>query len=135
MTAGGNWRIDWVATVALLRAVGHVLHKVDGSASEVARTAIAAAWQRWESDPADAIFRDFIDQERNTVLKEYELGSAAPAYLQTEDGGRILLEDGSGAILLEQPSLEPVREALQWWEEQLDLLEAEIASPGEGTSQ
>lgn len=126
MASGGNWRLDWAATVALLRAVGHVLHKVDGKQGAATKTAIDAAWSRWKKDPKDAIFRDFIEQERNSVLKEYEIGSQAPAYLLTEDGGRIRLEDGSGALLLEQPDVERVDEALRWWEQQLSAIEAAL---------
>jgi hypothetical protein len=126
LASGGNWRVDWLATIALLRAVGHVLSKVDGGADR-AKAAIEAAWEQWKTDPADAIFRDFIEQERNTVLKEYVLGSTAPAFLLKEDGGRLFLENGSGALLLEQPSLGPVEEALRWWEEQLDAIEALLA--------
>jgi hypothetical protein len=127
LKAGGNWRIDWVATVALLRVVGHVLDKVDATASADAKAAIAAAWTQWKTDPDDAIFRDFIDPERNIVLKEYELGTYAPAYLLKADGGRLLLADGSGAILLEQPNLDRVYDALQWWETQLTAIETKLA--------
>jgi hypothetical protein len=30
---GAEWRRRWIVTVVLLRAVGHVLEKVDGAAS------------------------------------------------------------------------------------------------------
>jgi hypothetical protein len=33
VASGGNYRIDWAGTVALLRMVGHVLHKVDAQAN------------------------------------------------------------------------------------------------------
>jgi hypothetical protein len=67
-----RWRVHWAAAVALLRAVGHVLNKVDGADNPGVREAAAAAFERWKStDPAHEIFRDFIDRERNNLLKEY----------------------------------------------------------------
>lgn len=68
----GRWRVHWVGAVALIRAVGHVLDKVDGhipGLREIARS----AFRRWKSDdPRHAIFRDFIDAERDNILKEYQ---------------------------------------------------------------
>lgn len=119
---GEPWQIEWVATVALLRAVGHVLHKVDARRSADSREAVAAAYARWKTEPEHAIFRDFIENERNNVLKRYRLGEHAPAYLLQEDGSRILLEDGSDALLLETPDFGPVQAALRWWDEQLAAL-------------
>ena len=113
--------------VALLRSVGHVLEKVDGKQEPVTTRAINDAWKRWQDDPAAAIFREFIEPERNMVLKEYEFGRNAPAYLLLEGGGRILLEDGSGALLLEQPDISRVDEALEWWERELAAIEADIS--------
>ncbi len=39
-----QWRTRWVATVACLRAVGHVLQKVDATASPEAAATINRAW-------------------------------------------------------------------------------------------
>ena len=67
-----RWRIHWVAALALIRAVGHVLGKVDGA--DPATAALAkAAYKKWKSDaPEHEIFREFIERERNFILKEYE---------------------------------------------------------------
>ncbi|HZG08724.1 MAG TPA: hypothetical protein VEZ70_07090 [Allosphingosinicella sp.] len=68
----GRWRVHWVGAVALIRAVGHVLDKVDGQMPAIKETA-RAAFRRWNSDdPAHTIFREFIDAERNNILKEYQ---------------------------------------------------------------
>jgi hypothetical protein len=65
-------RLHWVAAVALVRAVGHVLDKVDGTSPAV-KSAARAAFTRWKSSaPEHEIFREFIERERNTILKEYE---------------------------------------------------------------
>jgi hypothetical protein len=38
------WRTRWTALIALLRAVGHVLDKIDGARSAELKEAIAEAW-------------------------------------------------------------------------------------------
>lgn len=132
---GGNWRVEWVAVVTLLRAVDHVLRLVDNQ-DPPAKAAILAAWERWKLKPArDAIFWEFILEERNNVIKEYVIGEAAPSYLLMEDGGRLALEDSSGFLILEQPNIERVYEALAWWEEELSAIEDAMlpaSSPARG---
>jgi len=66
------WRIHWVAALALIRAVGHVLHKVDGKKPAFTKE-IRNAYQKWQSYPDDhEIFFKFINKERNNLLKEYQ---------------------------------------------------------------
>ncbi len=61
-----------MATVSLLRAVGHVLNKVDGASCPEMRAAVDEVWSEWKADKtANAIFFDFIEDERNSILKEY----------------------------------------------------------------
>ena len=67
-----RWRIQWVAAVALIRAVGHVLDKVDGQNPKIKKWA-TSAFDRWKlGEGEDAIFTEFVEQERNTVLKEFQ---------------------------------------------------------------
>jgi hypothetical protein len=67
-----RWRIHWVAALALIRAVGHVLDKVDGRDPQVSAAA-RAAYKKWKSEaPEHEIFREFVERERNSILKEYE---------------------------------------------------------------
>jgi hypothetical protein len=66
-----RWRVQWAGALALLRAVGHVLHKVDG-ADPKTRCLIDIAYDRWKARRTEnAIFWEFIEQERNHILKEY----------------------------------------------------------------
>jgi hypothetical protein len=68
-------RFKWVAAMALLRTVGHVLAKVDATSSASAKRAIDKAWQKLcSSNPEPKIFWRFIEEGRNLVLKEYQLG-------------------------------------------------------------
>ena len=69
-------RRRWVALVALLRAVGHVLEKVDGPVGcQARRQAIASGYQALKRTE---IFNDFIESQRNSVLKEYEFPREEP---------------------------------------------------------
>jgi hypothetical protein len=70
------WRTRWVALVALLRAVGHVLSSVDSDRDARTKDAIDSAWnQLRRSRPEPRIFWDFIQDERNNVLKAYRFGA------------------------------------------------------------
>jgi hypothetical protein len=136
--------VDWVATVALLRAVGHVLKKVDAKGSPAVAKAVDFAWKRWRADPGgNAIFWQFIETERNSVLKTYEFGlDPEPSYRLAEDGSRILAEDGSALLLEGQLWLttpgpfsgmsgwQLVNDALAWWERELQVIEQAAASSG-----
>ena len=42
--------MTWVATVSLLRAVGHVLNKVDGASCPEMRAAVDEVWSEWKAD-------------------------------------------------------------------------------------
>ena len=60
-----EWVLFWVAGVALLRAVGHVLHKVDGTRCPKLKEIIARRWAEWKADrTANAVFWNFIEEER-----------------------------------------------------------------------
>ena len=65
-------RLYWVAGIALLRTVGHVLAKVDAKTSETHAQAIQNLWKGFRSDREDSlIFCEFIEKERNNLLKTY----------------------------------------------------------------
>ena len=67
-----RWRVCWAGGVALLRAVGHVLLNVDQRANVELGKVADAAHRRWKSaDPSHIVYRDFILEERNNILKEY----------------------------------------------------------------
>lgn len=69
------FRVSWFSIVALLRAVGHVLCKVDSESSPAMKRAIKEQWSHLQSTrPEPKIFWDFIDAERNRFLKNYEHG-------------------------------------------------------------
>jgi hypothetical protein len=67
-------RRRWFTAIGLLRAVGHVLDKVDAETSPAARVAVNAKYaelKAGERDGRPAIFWQFIERERNNILKVY----------------------------------------------------------------
>lgn len=131
------FRINWVAMCALLRAVGHVLDKVDGPAgSEARRSLIAQKYRAWtkSGDPAHAVFREFIDDERNAVLKEYRFGyNEAVVQVALES-----VETGEPMVVALPPGIyrpydagsfgdidtrDLALEAIEWWDRELKDIE------------
>jgi hypothetical protein len=144
-----RWRIHWVAAVALIRAVGHVLDKVDGNAPAV-KAAARSAYKRWTSTaPEDEIFREFIERERNTILKEYEFNLhpnqevevVVPVNLRRVADSEIIR---GGAVFplsenVYRPLLEGFRQgddardvlsdAIEWWDGELAAIEDALHGP------
>ena len=72
---GPAFRTSWFSIVGLLRAVGHVLSKVDAPTDDRLAETVANAWSRLvASRPEPVIFWGFIETERNRILKNYEHG-------------------------------------------------------------
>lgn len=138
-----NWRIHWVAALALIRAVGHVLHKVDGS-NQKWQKPIKSAYGQWTSLTQEhEIFREFINKERNNILKAYQFN------LHPNDEVDVLVMltgvNPATGTTVEIPRTFPVgeniyrpildgyregddardvyNEALDWWERELSQLE------------
>lgn len=143
------WRVHWVAAITLIRAVGHVLDKVDGSNPKIKRAA-KESFRLWRSvDGGHDIFNEFIDQERNNVVKEYEFGYhpldnvdvALVSTVQSPDGEFIRSAEiiGIGDNVY-RPLLGVFRhgddardvyfDAIVWWEEQLELIDNAVRDDG-----
>lgn len=142
-----RWRIHWAGALALVRAVGHVLHKVDGADPDVRRQ-VDVAYRRWKSQKAkNAVFWEFIEDERNNILKEYRfnlhpLDHVDVAVLMT-------VRHPETGELSQIPQLVPIgesiyrpvldgysegndardvyREALDWWNAELTTIEHALA--------
>jgi hypothetical protein len=131
-------RVLWVATIALLRAVGHVLDKADRQHNPFASAAIDELWGAFKIErERHQIFWSFIESERNAVLKQYEFGFS-------EEPIVVLLPDGSTHtvpldLFLPSTSVdgedarELVSEALAWWNSQLCRVEQLMADRAQGT--
>jgi hypothetical protein len=135
-----EWRLYWVLAVVLLRAVGHVLDKVDGANDISIRQKANTLHKSWRTGDENLIFRDFIECERNSILKEYEseiTEGPVPimAHLQSNDGfdviRQFLIEEniyrpmGSGSYAGEDGRT-LIDESIAWWAHQLDKIDQNI---------
>jgi hypothetical protein len=71
---GLDWVLIWAATIALLRAVGHALAKEDAASDDHLKKEQESWWgglKKTKPDPH--IFWEFIDSDRNLLLKEATL--------------------------------------------------------------
>ncbi|WP_171167305.1 hypothetical protein [Ruegeria sp. HKCCA0370] len=69
---GGESRVMYISAVTLLRVFGHVLHKVDCNKFPEIGAEVERRFQRWKKgEGRDLIFAEFIEKERNLILKEY----------------------------------------------------------------
>lgn len=125
-----KWRARWVGMAALLRAVGHVLDKVDSQQSPAMSVAIKAAWaDLHRTKPAPVIFHGFIDSERDSVVKEYRHGVQRTVHVHMiarTDNKQVpqppirderVMRDGP---FKDRDPRDVVREALVWWRTYLD---------------
>lgn len=129
-----RFRVLWVGAVSLLRAVGHVLDKVDG-VDPVLKASSSRAFRRWKDiSQGHTIFTEFIEKSRNLVLKEYEfqVDQRDEIPIITVNCADVLnfnlaenlfrpLVDGYG---VGEDSRDVYAFAIGWWEEQLTLIEA-----------
>jgi hypothetical protein len=133
-------KLFWFAAITMLRTIAHVLDKVDRKARGAHfSNEIDRRWQLWKELP---IFRDFIELERNNIVKEYESSLADKEILEdgsllTEDGGELLTEDGNLILITTTittlvksrgkfPGSAPdvaLSRALAWWDKELADLE------------
>jgi len=142
-----RWRVNWAGGVALLRAVGHVLLNVDQKANVELAKISDAAHRRWRSnDPAHAVYRDFILEERNTILKEYRSKVYPRDKISVAITKNLNISEVDGVSYLHQPAdldenlFRPIlegygegedardifEEAIEWWERELDMIDAEF---------
>jgi len=132
-----EWRLYWIASVVLLRTVGHVAEKEDGRDQPKLNLASKKVYSSWKTGDEHLIFREFINKERNSILKEYATDLSdgpIPIVAQTID------PDGNSAelgCLIEENVYRPMNggyydgedgrtlidEAIEWWTNQLMLME------------
>ena len=137
-----EWRLNWVLEVTLLRAVGHVLRNVDGRNDPIVEAVAQRRHREWKKGSEHAIFRDFIEAERNNILKEYtfqvsEGPVAVMAHLQRNDGfdtvRQFLLEENlyrpmEGGRYGGEDGRDVVDAAIDWWIRELRLIDTEVLS-------
>ena len=132
-----QFRVLWVASVALCRAVGHALQKVDSASSPQLKSAILATYKSWKSSPdLHPVFFEFNEDERNSVLKEYEFGFLSGAGvlsgLVLQDGLLVTLPDNffcpmSDGLFAGVDCRDVLDLAINWWQQQLAHIERTVA--------
>lgn len=141
---GREWRIRWITTVALLRAVGHVLRKVDAPTDTLLKSIVTEEWNRLlATKPEPEIFWLFIEDERNNILKESRLSAGLDITVRPGTGhldinageqwdelGLTTLYDyrmKSGPFAgIDQR--EVLQQALSWWDSYLGGIEQKYAT-------
>lgn len=130
------FRVLWVAGVSLARAVGHVLHKVDAERDDATKRAVGAAYRSWQQNRSEnAVFWDFIEEERNQVLKQYEIGFFAGP-VEVVVGTEIsTLDDHLFCPITDGPYAgedcrDLLEEAIEWWTKQLAQIEESVLRQG-----
>lgn len=111
--------------------MGHVLQKVDSRRDPRTKRAVDEAWKRWNSDKeTHAIFWEFIREERNNILKEYEFGflSGPIDVLVTPDNELFVLDDNlfcpiSGGRFAGEDCRDILADAIAWWERELSIID------------
>lgn len=141
-----RWRVHWVAALALVRAVGHVLQKVDGRDADI-RKASDDAFRRWKSGAVEhEIFREFIELERNNVLKQYDFAihplEDVPVVVELklqsiEDGhlrsvyetfgiGSNIYRPVEGGYREGDDARDVFADAIEWWGTQLTAIDSAV---------
>lgn len=148
-SGSSEWRIYWTASLSLLRSVGHVLHKVDSKTSPRHKDIIAKWWTANKANK-NSIFHDFIDCERNAILKEYTFAPTHEVHELSYDFGdeviRLVDDQGNTKTLesLTMPwptekypearadAASLIWEAYKWWHQQLFNIQEAIMASGRG---
>jgi len=127
-----RFRLFWLAAVSALRSVGHVLYKVDAASSPAFGQAVNAAYRRWQQDrEANKIFWLFIDDERNSVLKQADPGVyPLPNEVAIEPGLVYELDFDIFAPMIRGPwkgedCRDVVAKAIKWWRCELSRVQNE----------
>lgn len=128
----GRWKVSWAGICALLNASVHLMRKQDATSCIPLqiRKSPNAKWHELGKNKAKyPIFWDFIDQERNNILKEYrfspdEVILKADGSLEPKRGLLYMLGENEKSILVirggqfgGRPALDVAEEAANWIEE------------------
>jgi hypothetical protein len=126
-----EYRLLWISGLALVRAVGHVLKNVDCTANPELKVALDQNWPVWKEEP---LFSEFIEPERNLILKEYSFGyqeGVVPVRvgISVHDlGADNLFRPLQQGHFAGEDGRDVLAEAIEWWEEKLAVLEQQLRS-------
>lgn len=140
---GTVWRRRWITCVILLRAVGHVLKNVDANACGALKSEISAAFEQIkQTKPCPIIFWEFIEKERNHIVKQYKFNAGQGIRITggeagyNESGKLVYSSQGSIEFLYKINSgpfegrnqVDVIQEAIDWWENYLDEIDKAVTN-------
>jgi hypothetical protein len=128
----GRDKVREQAHIAMSRikiGVGHALRKVDAARNPELKPIVEQRYTAWKADPERArIFFEFIEQERNLILKEYEVRIEFSPMITTSEathawrvGSNIFCPVASGYYAA-QDVRDVLREAVAWWDAELNRI-------------
>ncbi len=126
-----KFKLLWVSCSSLLRAVGHALYKVDCRDNDDLKNTVANWWSSLRQNKAEhSIFFEFVERERNNVLKEYEIGffSGEVDILVQTTGEQFTLAETAfcpmpSGVFEGEDCRDIADMAIQWWEDQLNEID------------
>lgn len=135
-----RWRVIWFAAITMTRSIGHVLHKVDSEKNQSLKISSRAAFDEWQNSPKHKIFNQFIEIERNSLVKEN--ATSAEGYtdvwgiVSTDSNGVETIESIEATLyrpIMNGPyqgddARDVLSEALKWWAAELDKLDLATAA-------
>lgn len=148
---GIAWEVKFSAALALLRSVGHVLKKTDSPTSSALKNEIDRWWKEIMANKSKhPIFWEFVEQERNLILKENQVragqsamiflqgvsatGIAAgqeppPAPTQTNTPKAIYSYHMNEGPFIGRDPRDLIEDAIRWWHEQIINIEKRANTP------
>ncbi|MDQ7835609.1 MAG: hypothetical protein RDU24_09535 [Humidesulfovibrio sp.] len=128
-----EYRVMFLATIALCRAVGHVLRNVDRDQSSEAGHKIDVQFKQIDDSKKDpqSIYWHFIKKERDILIKEYQCNyDDGSLDLWTCDDWYSIVDMNSCAMkhgpFQGVDSIKLLRQAIEWWDTQLSEIERSL---------
>jgi hypothetical protein len=136
-----RWRVVWVSTVALIRGVGNVLATADCK-TPFQRKVYEIMLRDWQAKPEHEIFREFIMAGRSMVIDDYVPdANHAEAPLDLHQIEHDISIELNYNLLDMRKKIAPtnyrkgediltiVKDAIEWWEQQIAVFEDACAAP------
>jgi hypothetical protein len=122
---GAAYRVRWFGAIAMLRAVWHVLKKVDAKSHPEIREAFSDWCKKLDdTKPNPPIYWQFIVSDRDALLKEYDYRGAQNVTV-TIGGPTIYTYGMRGGPFHGQDQRDVYQQAIGWWEQQLTDIETD----------
>ncbi|MCB0272650.1 MAG: hypothetical protein KDD46_06530 [Bdellovibrionales bacterium] len=122
-----DWRIKWLGICTLARSVGYVLEKIDAKNFGIEDF----VKNQWITIKKEDIFSQFIEKNRNLILKQYEFSMQREPVgiggIITQAGDRLVTTQDfnvlKGTFFKDSLPKESMEEVCQWWDKKLNTVE------------